>query len=134
MKIQIKDNKNVGLIIVDTITMLYRLEKSDEEPSKVNRELGKQMGYLTQITRKKNIPVLLTNQVYSLFDERTKIEMVGGDVMKYGSKCLIELQVAVGNKRRIILRKHRHIPQKDAVFEIVGEGTKSARSKGFKLF
>ena len=35
--------------------------------------------------------------------------MVGGDIMKYGSKCLIELQKTNEGQRSVNLRKHRSI-------------------------
>ncbi len=72
------NKREIGLIIVDTIAMLYRLELGkNDDVYETNRALGKQIGYLTEIARKKNIPVIVTNQVYSNFDERDKIKMVG---------------------------------------------------------
>src|SRR3989338_6310363 len=54
-------NDKMGLIVVDTIAMLYRLELGkSEEVYEINRELGKQISYLTEISRKKNIPILVT--------------------------------------------------------------------------
>ena len=50
------------------------------------------MAYLVEIARKKKIPVLITNQVYTDFDHRDEVKMVGGDLLRYGSKCLIELK------------------------------------------
>jgi DNA repair protein RadB len=62
--------------------------------------------------------------------------MVGGDILKYGSKCLIELQMAPNNKRRAVLKKHRSMPEeKSVVFEIKEKGLKLVKqSRGFKLF
>lgn len=120
-------NDKVGLIVVDTISMLYRLElgKSDEVYD-VNRALGQQISYLSEIARKKNIPVLLTNQVYADFDNKENIKMVGGDILKYGSKCLIELQPGHKGIRKAILVKHRSIPQSEMLFRIVNEGIEQA--------
>ncbi len=117
-------NEKIGLIVVDSISMLYRLELGkNEDVYNTNRDLGLQISYLTEIARNKNIPILLTNQVYSSFDERDKINMVGGDILKYGSKCLIELQKAHKNKRKAILRKHRSLPEsEEIIFEIKNEG------------
>ncbi|MEK6914801.1 MAG: hypothetical protein AABW83_04075 [Nanoarchaeota archaeon] len=53
--------------------------------------------------------------------------MVGGDILKYWSKCAIELQNEKGKKRAII-RKHRSIHEKDLYFEIINEGI---RKKGW---
>ena len=93
----------IGLIIVDTIAMLYRLELGkNEDVYEVNRELGKQIAFLSEITRKKHIPVLVTNQVYADFEDKEKVNIVGGDLLKYGSKCLIELQITPAGNRRAI--------------------------------
>ncbi len=117
-------DERIGLIIVDSISMLYRIEMGKKEDiSQVNRELGGMIALLTEITRKNNIPVLITNQVYSSFDVPDKVNMVGGDILKYGSKCLVELQLGHRNRRRAVLRKHRSLPsEKEEVFEILNEG------------
>lgn len=132
----IVDNK-VGLIIVDTIGMLYRLELGkNEKVYEVNRELGRQISYLNEIARKKNIPVLLTNQVYADFEDKDKVKIVGGDLLKYSSKCLIELQITPAGNRKFVVRKHRSLEQeKEVTFKIVHEGVIGTREgKGFKLF
>jgi DNA repair protein RadB len=130
-------NEKIGLIVVDTMAMLYRLElgKTDEI-QQVNRELGKQIAYLTQIARLKNIPVLVANQVYSDFEEKDKVNMVGGDILKYSSKCLIELQITQAGNRKAILRKHRSIrEQKEILYKIVEGGIIGTKeSKPFGLF
>jgi len=128
--------ESISLIIIDSIAMLYRLElgdaitaKDQEKISEINRKLAKQLRSLNEIARKQNIPVIVTNQVYTQFvqndDENAQLErqvsMVGGDLLKYWSKCLIELQQFRG-KRKIILKKHRSLPIKELPFEIVGAG------------
>ena len=130
-------NDKIGLIIVDTIAMLYRLELGkNENIQDVNRELGRQISYLTEIARKKNIPILITNQVYTDFDDKNKVNIVGGDILKYGSKCLIELQITPNSNRRAILRKHRSLQEeKEILFKIVEGGIiGTTESRGFKLF
>lgn len=123
----------LDLIVVDGMAMLYRLElgdavKSEDKDNKVkevNREVAKQMRTLAEITRKKNIPVIITNQVYSNFltkkDQEAGVEratnIVGGDLFKYWSKCIIELKKQ-GNKRKAVLLKHRSLPEKEMSFEI----------------
>ena len=119
-------NAKFGVVIVDTLTMLYRLELARGKAVTLNRELGRQLGLLTEIARKKKVPILLTNQVYSSFDERENsngVRMVGGDIFAYSSKCLVELQITPDNKRRAILRKHRSLPcEIELLFQIVQEG------------
>src|SRR3989338_316734 len=85
-------NEQIGMIIVDSVSMLYRLELGkNEEVYEVNSALGRQIAYLVEIARRKKIPVLLTTQVYADFDHRDQVKIVGGDLLKYGSKCLLEL-------------------------------------------
>jgi len=116
-------NDSIGMIIVDSISMLYRLElgRSDDVYD-VNASLGRQIAYLVEIARTRRIPVLITNQVYSDFDNRDEVKMVGGDLLKYGSKCLIELK-KFNNVRGLILRKHRSLPEGlSSKFKIIGTG------------
>ena len=117
--------------------MLYRLEIGQtKNVHGVNRELGKQISFLSEITRKKSIPVFITNQVYADFDEKDKVNIVGGDIIKYGSKCLIELQTTPNNNRRFIIKKHRSIrEERELLFKIVDGGIIGTKeSKGFRLF
>ena len=134
--------EQIGLIVVDGMSMLYRLELGEmnksEESNKIreiNREVAKQMRALAEIARKQKIPVIITNQVYSSFlsEEKWKngaereTNIVGGDLFKYWSKCIIELKGGSG-KRRAVLLKHRSLPQKELSFEIFNEGV---RKKGW---
>jgi DNA repair protein RadB len=119
-------NDKIGLIVIDSIVMLYRLEiaKTDDVYN-LNRQLGQQLGFLTEIARRQNVPVLVTNQVYADFDNKEKVNMVGGDILKYGSKCIIELQKGHKSLRKAILRKHRHLAEgNEALFIIENEGLK----------
>lgn len=128
--------ENVGLIVVDGMAMLYRLKlgdavnlKDENKIKEVNREVAKQMRVLAEISRKQNIPVLITNQVYHEFlseeewKKRIKPEanIVGGDLFKYWSKAIIELKNENG-KRKAILLKHRSMPKKEMLFEIRHNG------------
>lgn len=114
----------VGLIIVDGMTILYRLdfaearEEGNSKISKINSELARQMKRLAEISRKREIPVIVTNQVY-MSDNETK--MVGGDILKYWGKCLIELSNEKG-RRYAYLRKHRSLPEKYFNFQIYDKG------------
>src|SRR3989338_4975796 len=101
-------NEKIGLVILDSVSMLYRLEiGKNEDVYEVNRALGMQLGYLKEIASKKHIPVLITNQVYSDFEEKDNVNMVGGDLLRYASKCLLELQITPNGNRHCIIKKHR---------------------------
>jgi len=128
--------EQVSLIVIDGMAMLYRLELGDaiksgedEKIKGINREVAKQMRILAEISRKQDIPVLITNQVYSEFlseeDLKKGVErttnIVGGDLFKYWSKCIIELKNENG-KRKAVLLKHRSLPEKEIGFFIRNEG------------
>ena len=126
------NSEHVKLIVVDGMAMLYRLElgdavksKDDEKIRQVNREVAKQMRILAEITRMKKIPIIITNQVYTEFlssedfekGVERSVNIVGGDLFKYWSKCIIELKNDRGKKKAVLL-KHRSLPQKEMSFEI----------------
>ena len=87
------------------------------------------MRVLSEISRKQKIPIIITNQVYSEFlsEEEMKkgvkkeVNLVGGDLLKYWSKCIIELKIE-NRKRKAILLKHRSLPIKEMNFEIREKG------------
>ena len=125
---------HVSLIIIDGIAMLYRLELGDAVKSKgnikeLNRDVSGQMRILSEISRKQKIPIIITNQVYSGFlsEEDWKkgvekeVNIVGGDLFKYWSKCIIELKKD-NRKKKAILLKHRSLPNKELNFDIREKG------------
>lgn len=128
--------EHISLIVIDGMAMFYRLKlgdavklKDDDKIKQVNREIAKQMRALAEIARKQKIPIIVTNQVYSGFLTREELErgvqrevsIVGGDLFKYWSKCIIELKQE-GNKRKAILLKHRNMRNKELNFEIKEKG------------
>ena len=141
---EIKSGTEISLIVIDGMTMLYRLElaearENEDNPQdkidETNSKLAKQMRILSEIARKKNIPIIITNQVYYDFLSEDELRegkeknanMVGGDILKYWSKCIIELKNS-RSKRTAILRKHRSLGEKEFDFEIINEGI---RRKGW---
>ncbi|MBD3263217.1 DNA repair and recombination protein RadB [Candidatus Woesearchaeota archaeon] len=131
------NKEKVGLIVIDSIVMLYRLQRgSDEEVSVTNKELANQLAILSSIARKKSIAVLTTNQVYADFEKPNNFHMVGGDLLKYWSKCIVKLE-SIERVRKASIFKHRSLPEKRKVFfEIIGNGLKEVKypKKKFSLF
>jgi len=117
-------DEKFGLIIIDSIASLYRLELAmNNDAVNANRELGVHMAILTEIARKKKIPVIMTNQVYSDFEDRERAKTVGGDVVRYWSRVLRELQKMKGDLRKASIIKHRSIKEGNyAIFKIVQTG------------
>ncbi len=116
-----------GLVIVDSIASLYRLELSGDAVN-ANRELGLQFALLSEVARKRHIPVLITNQVYADFDDSTRTKTVGGDIVKYWSRAMIEIQKMRGDLRKLIVAKHRSIKDGNfVVFRIVQNGIEEVK-------
>nr|MCK4929708.1 DNA repair and recombination protein RadB [Nanoarchaeota archaeon] len=119
--------QKVGIIFVNTITMLYRAEMGDNDNWGLNNAFVLQLRTLLEIARKKNIPIILTAQVYADLKKKDHVKVVGGTIIKNMSKCLIELKKS-GANRIAIIRKHRSIEEgKSVMFRIVDEGVKEVR-------
>ena len=119
-----KNHDDVDLIIVDSAVALYRVD--DMKSSRLNKELGKQMGILSKIARQYDVAVILTNQIYSSYDDEgnNDIKAVGGTILQYWSKAIIQLERGDEiNQRIATLKRHRSIPEgKQAIFSITSRG------------
>lgn len=114
-------SSRIAIIICDTISSLYRIERGEDNVS-LNRELGKQLSVLLSIARTKDIPVIITTPVYADFIDKSKVKIVGGDILKYSSKCLIEMKINNNGTRTATVVKHRSIPEREIVFRIKEKG------------
>lgn len=117
---KIIQKEKIDIVIVDSIVSLYRLELDNSDKDKVSRtnmQLGAVYSILSRIARERNIPVLVTNQVYGIGED---IEPTSKAIARYWSKCLIELKkLDKDNCRKAIIRKHRSLPEsKSTDFEI----------------
>lgn len=84
---------NVALIVVDTITSLYRLELgSSEKTFALNRELNRQLAYLVDIAKAKKVAVLLISQVHSVMGEMNEVEPVAMRILNFQSKIIVNLR------------------------------------------
>ena len=119
-----KNHDDIDLIVVDSAVALYRVD--DMKSSRLNKELGKQMGLLSKIARQYDISVIVTNQIYSAIDEdgNSDVKAVGGTILQYWSKVIIQLERSDEiNQRIATLKRHRSIPEgKQAVFSISSRG------------
>jgi DNA repair protein RadB len=102
-------NEKIGLIILDSAALFYRLglqDDSNEENVAIRRELVNQIGILHGIARKYGVSVVITNQVYK--DVATgELCPVGGNAFEHLSKTIILLDKTGTSKRKATLRKHR---------------------------
>lgn len=103
------EEQDAGIIVVDSLVSLYRLHL-DGDAQETNTELSKQFSTLSTIAREQEVPVIVTNQVYSEFDSDETV-MVGRDIPAYWSKTLLHLKKQGDGRRSAELRKHRSRPE-----------------------
>lgn len=110
--------KQIGIVVVDTISMYYRIESEKRGRKRLNAELSVQISYLLDIVRTHNIPVLLVSQVYANFDQPNEVNVVGGDLIKCMSKSIIEIKM-FKNTRKAVIKKHRSIAEGTEILFII---------------
>lgn len=119
-----KHYEEVDLIVLDSAVALYRVD--DMKSYKLSKELRKQVQLLSNIARKYDIAVVITNQIYNSFDDEgnSEVRAVGGDILEYISKVIIKLERGDEiNQRIATLKRHRSIPEgKSVTFFITSEG------------
>jgi len=114
-------SRNVGLIVVDSATALYRTEL--EHGRDAMQALARQMLVLLGFARRYDIPVLITNQVYR-DPARNMYFGLGGTALEHISKAIVMLERRQGlGERKAVLLKHRSLaPGRSFDFIMTGEG------------
>jgi DNA repair protein RadB len=100
---------NFGLIVVDTVTSLYRLEFDDpEEMYAANRELNRQLAVLTELAKTRGVAVLVVSQVRGVLSGAS-IEMrpVATRVLNYWSEVVLDMK-QTGQTRVIKVLREKH--------------------------
>ena len=115
-------DQNVSLIIMDSATALYRVEREGKDGIGLMRELASQMTALLGIARKHNVAVVITNQIYTDIENEV-LRASGGRWLEHISKAIVELKRVGTGKREAILRKHRSRAEDERVeFSITAKG------------
>jgi len=113
---ELKDWKDIGLIIVDSLSSFYRVEAKQ---NLLNNQMANQLKLLSYIAQEHHIPVLTTHQVYTDLDTQER-KMVGGNMVHNWCKVLIHLEK--GKTRKAYLVKPE---QRTFHFVIVDTGIKA---------
>ena len=113
--IQDYTSKNFGLIIIDTFTSLYRAEVADLSGKAfgLNRELNRQLAILAQTAKIRKIPVIITSQVRSVFeDSNVGVAPVANRVLKFWADTIIAMKpTGYPQTIKAVLEKTRHNQQ-----------------------
>jgi len=110
------------LIVLDSATGFYRLQRSDEDEGETLREVARQITHLLSLARKHDLAVAVTNQVYT-DPEGDQARPLGGHTLEHWTGTVVRLERFRGGNRRATLEKHRAKPAGEtAQFRITGEG------------
>lgn len=116
-----QSNVDIGMLIVDSISMHYRLTSREEERGE-RRSLAGQSTKLTNVAREKALPVLVTSQVYTDV-ETGNYEALGGHALHHNAKTIVRIDRAGPGRRRAVLMKHRSLPEGlVADFQLTADG------------
>ena len=102
--------RDLGLIILDSATSLYRVLLEAEDNRSIRRTLTVQLSELQEIARRHRIPVVITNQVY-MDIENNSLRPMGGTGLEHMCKAIIFLEKKGEGLRRARLMKHRSSPE-----------------------
>jgi DNA repair protein RadB len=87
--------KNFGLIVIDTLTSLYRAEVAESSGKAFgpNRELNRQIAILSQTAKTQKMPIVITSQVHSVFDDSyVSVAPVATRVLKFWADTIIAMK------------------------------------------
>lgn len=109
----------LGLIIVDSLTVFYRLNLDDPL---TRNDFIRQIDTLTETARKADLPVIVTSQVYSNIN-LGGIEFLGGHVLRHNAKTILRLEPRGKGVRSAVIIKHRSLPEgRHATYRITETG------------
>ena len=112
--------KNFGLVVIDTLNSLYRAEvaESSGKAFGLNRELNRQLAILAQTTKTQKIPVVITSQVRSVFNESyVDVAPVATRVIKFWADTIIAMKPTENPQViKAVLEKTREKPQETACY------------------
>jgi DNA repair protein RadB len=117
-----QEDHKVSLLIMDSATALYRVERDGKDGISAMRELASQMTALLGLARKHDVAVVITNQIYTDIENEV-LRASGGKWLEHISKAIVELKRNGPGKRIAILKKHRSRAEEECVeFTITGRG------------
>ncbi len=133
MKLVEKD-LHIGLVVLDSATVFYRMNLGSGRDEDGRREISQILLDLMNISRKLDIPVLITTQVYSSMGPGD-VRPIGGHSLSHNCKVIIRID-KVGEKgiRKATVVKHRSMPTGEEVhFKLTGRGVEDVEEEEIHL-
>ncbi|MEE8167368.1 MAG: DNA repair and recombination protein RadA [Candidatus Hydrothermarchaeales archaeon] len=117
--------KNIGLIVVDSLTSQFRSDYSGRGMlADRQQKLNRHMHTLQRISDIHNLAVVVTNQVMSrpdfFFGDPTA--PIGGHIVGHSSTFRVYLRKSKGGKRVARLIDSPSLPEGEAIFSVIGDG------------
>lgn len=105
-------NKDIGLVVLDSATCHYRIELAKESDRNERRSFIQQITALLRLCRHRIIPIILTSQVYTDFDNGL-YKPLGGHMLRHNAKIIMRLDKdeSKPGKRVAVLMKHRSLAE-----------------------
>jgi len=97
--------ESVSLIVLDSATGFYRLERDGDDDGETLRAVARQITHLLGLARKHDLAVAFTNQVYTDPDADAT-RALGGQTLDHWSAVILRLDRFRGGNRRATLEKH----------------------------
>lgn len=101
--------ETVDLIVLDSATGFYRLERDEREEGEALRAVARQVTHLLSLARRYDLAVLITNQVFTDPDTE-QAQPLGGHTLMHWSGTVLRLERFRSGNRRATLEKHRSKP------------------------
>ena len=96
----------VELIVLDSATGFYRLEREAGDEGETLRRVGRQVTELLSLARRHDLAVVVTNQVFTEIDG-DQPRALGGHTLTHWTGIVLRLDRFRGGNRRATLEKHR---------------------------
>jgi DNA repair protein RadB len=116
--------ESVDLVVLDSATGFYRLERDDDDDGETLRAVAKQVTQLLALARRHDLAVCITNQVYTDPEAgSSRARALGGHTLTHWSGVVVRLERFRGGNRRATLEKHgSRAAGQTARFRITEEG------------
>jgi len=112
--------KDLGLIVVDTFNRFYRVKLENDEEG-ANRSLNRQITNLLLASRKKNLFLIISGQVYAT--EKDDVKPFAGRIIQHMVKTIIKFEkIGVGKRQATIIKHQSQTEGKKTFFSITAKG------------
>lgn len=101
---------DVGLVVMDSATLHYRIGLGTGDDVEGRRHLAAQLHALAGLSRKRDIPVVYTNQVTTNL-ETDEMEPLGGQFVRHLAKAILKVEKMPAGRRRMTVLKHRSVAE-----------------------